>query len=244
MRTIRSAVVAGWLLAAPAVLLAQGTGIEGRLQARGVPAALAHDVAAIAADASARGVPDGPLADKAIEGWAKQVPAARILVAVRRFADQMVTARSAVRGAGIDAPSGAVIAAAAEAMRSGMRAEQVRSVVRAAAAADFAAPGLSVAAALSAQGLGGDQAVKIVVGAMHNHQSMAELLDLPSVARAMHDQGMSPGDIEHRILDGSGGGSGSGEHDGSRTGDHGDRPPVVPPGTTGHDHDGRVITGR
>jgi hypothetical protein len=138
-----------------------------------------------------------------------------------------------------------VIAAAAEAMRSGMRAEQVRSVVRAAAAADFAAPGLSVAAALSAQGLGGDQAVKIVVGAMRNHQSMADLLDLPSVARAMHDQGMSPGDIEHRILDGGGsGGGGDGEDRGGKgSGDHGGRPPVVPP-STGGDRDGRVITGR
>jgi len=141
-----------------------------------------------------------------------------------------------VRGAGIDAPSGAVIAAAAEAMRSGMRAEQVRSVVRAAAAAEFAAPGLSVAAALSAQGLGGDQAVKIVVGAMRNHQSMADLLDLPSVARAMHDQGLSSGDIEHRML-------GGGDHDGNRTGDHGDRPPLVPPGT-GRDHYGHVISDR
>jgi hypothetical protein len=151
MRTIRSAAVAGWLLAVPAMVLAQGAGIEGRLEARGVPATLAHDVAAIAAAATARGVPEGPLADKAIEGWAKQVPPERILSAVRRFADQMFSARDAVRGAGIEAPSGAVIAAAAEAMRSGMRAEQVRSVVRAAAAADLAAPGLSVAAAHTAQ---------------------------------------------------------------------------------------------
>jgi hypothetical protein len=239
MTTIRAAVLAGWLLVAPTALTGQGAGVEGRLEARGVSAGLAHDVAAIAADASARGVPEGPLADKAIEGWAKQVPAARILSAVRRFADQMISAREAVRGAGIETPSGPVIAAAAEAMRSGMRAEQVRSVVRAAAAADVAAPGLSVAAALSAQGLGGDQAVKIVVGAMRNHQSMAELLDLPSIARAMHDQGLSPGDIEHRILDGGGGE----DHGGKRTGDHGDRPPIVPPGT-GHDHESGNPTGR
>jgi hypothetical protein len=77
---------------------------------------------------------------------------------------------------------------------------------------------------------------------MRNHQSMAELLDLPSVARAMHDQGLSPGDIEHRILNGGGGGDG-GDHGGKGSGDHGGRPPVVPPGTGG-DHDGRVITGR
>ncbi len=230
MTTIRSAVLAAWVIAAPAVLSAQG-GVAGRLEARGVPGSLAHEVAAIAAAAAARGVPEGPLADKAIEGWAKQIPAPRILSAVRRFADQMASAREAVKGAGVEAPSGAVIAAAAEAMRSGMRAEQVRSVVRAAAAADIAAPGLSVAAALSAQGLGGDQAVKIVVGAMRNHQSMAELLDLPSVARAMQDQGLSAGDIEHRILDGGDGA----DQGGQRTGDQGGRPSGVPPGTR-HDH--------
>ena len=240
MTTIRVAVVTTWLLAAPAVLAAQGVGVEGRLEARGVPAQLAHQVAAIAADAVSRGVPDGPLADKAIEGWAKQVPADRILTAVRRFADQMSSARDAVRGAGIDAPSGAVIAAAAEAMRGGMRAEQVRSVVQAAAAAEIAAPGLSVAAALSAQGLGGDQAVKIVVGAMRSHESMAALLDLPSVARAMHDQGMSPGDIEHRML---GGGDGDGQG-GNHAGDHGDRPANVPPWWTRHDHDPGHLIGR
>jgi hypothetical protein len=233
MTTFRSALMTAGMLAAPGLLAAQGGGVEDRLTARGVPASLAHRVASIAADAKARGVPDGPLADKAIEGWAKQVPADRIVAAVTRFAEQMVTARSAVRGAGVDAPSGAVIAAAAEAMRSGMRAEQVRSVVQAATVAEIAAPGLSVAAALSAQGLGGDQAVKIVVSAMHNHQSMSELLDLPSVARAMHDQGMSPGDIEHRILDGGG----ADGHDGKRAGDRSDRPPTVPPGT--HEHYGR-----
>jgi len=228
--TCRMALIAALALAAPARLTAQDAGVQSRLEARGLPAGLARDVAAIAADASVRGIPSQPLADKAIEGWAKQVGEARILAAVHRFADQMVAARDAVRAAGDQTPSGAVIAAAAEAMRSGLRAEQIRSVVRAAAAADIAAPGLSVAAALSAQGLGGDQAVRIVVGAMRNHQSMAQLLDLPSVARAMHDQGMSPGDIEHRILDGGDGGDGGGH----RSGEHGDRPPLVPP--TRHDH--------
>ena len=232
MTHFRFAVVTAWLVGAPAVAAAQGVSVETRLETRGVPAGLARQVAAIAADAASRGVPEGPLADKAIEGWAKQVPAERIVEAVRRFADQMSSARDAVREAGVAAPSGAVIAAAAEAMRSGMRPEQVRSVVQAAAAADVAAPGLSVAAALSAQGLGGDQAGKIVVGAMHSHQSMAVLLDLPSVARAMQDQGLSASDIEHRMLNGGDGDA----QTWNRTGDHGDRPGGVPP-WTGHDHD-------
>ncbi|HXY68338.1 MAG TPA: hypothetical protein VEH62_02740 [Gemmatimonadales bacterium] len=234
MTRMHRTAIAVALLLAPAALAAQGAGIEDRLQARGLPAALAHRVAAVAADATARGVPDGPLADKAIEGWAKQVPPDRIVAAVQRFADQMASARDAVLSAGVPSPTGPVIAAAAEAMRSGMRPEQVRSVVQAAGQGAIAAPGLSVAAALQAQGLGSDQAVKIVVGAMHSHRSMSELLDLPSVAHMMHDQGMSPGDIEHRILDGEGGGGG--DQGSGHTGEH-DRPPTVPPGTR-HDHDG------
>lgn len=230
MKTVRALLAGAVVVAAPALLVAQENGVEARLEARGLPASLAHGVAAIAAGASARGIPDQPLADKAIEGWAKRVPADRILGAVRHFADEMGNARDAVRAAGVEAPSGAVIAAAAEAMRGGMKPAQVRSVVQAAAAADIAAPGLSVAAALKAQGLGGEQAVKIVVGAMRNHESMAQLLDLPSIARAMHDEGLSPGDIEHRMLDGGDGGA----HDGWRSGDRGSRPSTVP--SSGHDH--------
>jgi hypothetical protein len=234
MNLLRRTVVAALFLAVPVVLAAQAAGVEGRLQTRGLPASLAHRVAVVAAAAAGRGVPDGPLADKAIEGWAKQVPPDRIVVAVQRFADQMVRARDAVLTAGIATPQGPVIAAAAEAMRSGMRAEQVRRVVQAAGAGVIAAPGLSVAAALSAQGLGSDQATRIVVGAMQSHRSMQELLDMPSVARVWHDQGMSPGDIEHRMLDG--GWNGGGNQGSGRTGDWGDRPPTVAPGT--HDHDG------
>ncbi|HTT67990.1 MAG TPA: hypothetical protein VMF70_08180 [Gemmatimonadales bacterium] len=232
MNRLRRSAIAAGLLLVPAVLAAQGAGIEGRLQTRGLPASLAHRVAVVATAAAARGVPDGPLADKAIEGWAKQVPPDRIVVAVQHFADQMASARTAVIDAGIESPPGPVIAAAAEAMRSGMRADQVRSVVQAAGEGAVAAPGLSVAAALSAQGLGSDQATKIVVGAMHSHRSMADLLDLPSVARVMHDQGMSPGDIEHRMMNGDG----DGDQGSGRSGDRGDRPSSVPPGT--HDHDG------
>jgi len=237
MSRFRRMLVAVLLLGGPAPLLAQGTDVEARLAARGVPVPLARSVADIAATAASRGLPTGPLADKAIEGWAKQVPAARITAAVRMLAQQMMTARDAVRAGGIESPDGSVIAAAAEAMRGGMRAEQVRSVVQAAGASGVAGPGLSVAAALSAQGLGGTEAVKIVVGALRNRESMSKLLDLPSLARAMHDEGMSAGDIGHRILDGSGEG---GDHDGRSSGDHGGRPSVVPPGTgDGHDYHGR-----
>ncbi len=239
MRRVRRLVVAV-LVAAPAALLAQGTGtagagVEGRLTARGLPADLVQQVSRIATDAAAQGVPASPLADKAIEGWAKHVPADRIVAAVRAFAGRMADAGVAVRHAGVSVPSGRVIAAAAEAMGGGLKAEEVGSIVRAAATAEAAAPGLSVAASLAAQGISDAQAVTIVVNALRHGRSMSQLLDLPSVARSMHDQGMSPSEIGDRLLphhgdDGAGSG-GDGDQHGNKGGS---RPPVVPPNPEDH----------
>jgi hypothetical protein len=221
------------LLAAPASLAAQRVDIATRMEARGLPSDLAAQVVAIAAGASAHGVPEGPLADKAIEGWAKHVPSPRIVAAVRSFADRMGVAVQAVRGGGLQSPPGQVVAAAAEAMGGGLGADEVRAIVRAAPNPTAAGPGLSVVAALTAQGLASHQAVAIVVGAMHSRRSVADLLDLPSVARAMRDQGMSASEIGEHILNGDGDG-----HDGSRGG-YGDHPVGGIPqgGGTGHDHE-------
>jgi hypothetical protein len=237
MNTTRLLLVVVPVLLAPAPLPAQGVSIRARLEARGLPARLTDQVAAIAASASAQGVPQGPLADKAIEGWAKRVPEARIVEAVRMFASRMAVAVRAVRGGGLATPPGQVVAAAAEAMGGGLDADQVRTIVRAAPSPTAAGPGLSVVAALKAQGLASNQAVAIVVGAMHNHRPVADLLDLPSVARSMRDQGMTASEVGQHILDGSGDGSGDG-HDGSH-GSWGDHPSGIPQGSgsgTGHDH--------
>ena len=213
------------LVVVPAALAAQEASVGERLAARGLPAELVQEVQRIASDAAAQGVPAGPLADKAIEGWAKRVPPARIVSALRLFAERMAEAGAAVRAAGLEHPSGNVIAAAAEAMGGGFQPAQIQSVVRAAGTAEAAAPGLSVATSLAAQGLGAKQAVTIVVDAMLHRRSMSQLLDLPSVARSMHDQGMSPGEIGDRLLPHHGDDGPGGEHHGDR-----DRPPGVPPG--------------
>jgi hypothetical protein len=214
------------LMAAPGPLAAQGGSVTARLTARGLPAELARQVQRIASDAAAQGVPAGPLADKAIEGWAKHVPSDRIVSAVRQFAGRMAEAGAAVRGGGLQSPPGSVVASAAEAMGGGLEADQIRTVVRAAGTAEKASPALSVAASLAAQGIASKQAVTIVVDAMQRRRPMSQLLDLPSVARSLHDQGMSPGEIGDRLLphhvdDGPGA---------ERHGDKNDRPPGVPPG--------------
>jgi len=224
MSAIRGIIAAAVLAAAPALVAAQQGDVEARLQARGLPADLARDVAAVATDAAARGVPTGPLADKAVEGWAKQVPAPRILTAVRAFAGQLADARDAVRAGGLAEPSGDVVVAAAEAMGTGLGAGPVASVVRAAPNAAAAAPALSVTAALAAQGLGSEQAATIVVRALHSHRPMVQLLNLPSLARVMHSEGLAPGDIGRKMLEG---GDDEGVEHASPT--RGVRPPGVPP---------------
>ena len=230
MNGIRVLLVAAPLLASAAPAAAQQADVRARLEARGLPAQLSKRVAALAASAAEHGVPAGPLADKAIEGWAKHVPDARILTAVRAFADRMAVAADAVRAGGLGSPPGSVVAAAAEAMGGGLGADQVRAIVRASPSPVAAGPGLSVVAALTAQGLASSQAVAIVVGAMHSRRSVADLLDLPSVARALRDQGLSNTQVGQHILDGDGNG-----RDGGRGGEH----PMggIPRGDDGGGHD-------
>ncbi len=229
-RGLRWWVALAILAAAPEALAAQGASVGARLAARGLPADLVQQVERVAADAAAQGVPAGPLADKAIEGWAKHVPPARIVSALQQFAGRMAEAGAAVRAAGLEHPTGSLVAAAAEAMGGGLKADEIGTIVRAAATPEAAAPGLSVATSLAAQGISDAQAVTIVVNALRRGRSMAQLLDLPSVARSMHEQGMSPGEIGDRLLphhgDDPGGGGGQGDQHGNKGGN---RPPVVPP---------------
>lgn len=189
---------------------AQQGNLRERLEARGLPAELVDGVAAAAAEAEARGLPTDPLADRALEGWAKRVPTARILSVVRQFVGRMGEARETLRTTGLSAPAGDLVAAAAEAMSRGMNAAQVADVVRAAPASPSAAPSLRVATALSAQGMEMDQAVSVVAEAMHNRRGVEQILDLPSMMRAMQARGMTPPEIGNQLrLGGGPGGPGS-----------------------------------
>lgn len=209
------------LLAAPATLAAQSD-VRARLTARGLPEDLVNQVTAVAAEATAQGLPAAPLADKAIEGYAKHVPAERIVAVVRQFTARMGQARGAVTAAGVRAPSGEVIAAAAEAMGRGLEAQQIGRVVRSARAPALTAPGLTVAAALVAQGMSAPRAVDVVAEALRSGRGANDILDLPSVARALESNGLSPDDAGQRILHGGEGVSGGPGRDGGHVESPGD----------------------
>lgn len=216
------------LLAGAGSVGAQQADVRSRLTARGLPADLVEGVAAVATQAQQQGLPVGPIADKALEGFAKRVPAARILAAVQQTTARMGEGREAVRAAGVEAPDGDVVAAAGEAMGRGMTREQVAEIVRAAHESPAAAPGLRVTAALAAQGMPVEQAVAVVSAAMRERRPVAQILDLPSTMRAMMGQGMSPPDVGRRMLQGGTMGPGPG---GSGPGMG--RPGGVQPGTPG-----------
>jgi hypothetical protein len=204
MRSIGGLLTVVLLYLAPHALAAQ-EGVRVQLEARGLPPELVGDVVALAADATAQGVPTEPITNKAIEGWAKHVPPQRITAALRQFFARMMQAQIAVRASGLADPPGELLASAAEAMGRGFTQEHVGAVVEAAPEPAAAGHGLSVATALRAQGLEPNQAIEVVTGAMHRGQPVAEILDMPSLARAMQARGLSPGQVGEQLMLGGGG---------------------------------------
>jgi hypothetical protein len=188
----------------PGALPAQ-EGVRAQLEARGLPPELVNEVVVVAADASAQGVPTEPITNKAIEGWAKRVPPQRITAALRQFASRMVQAQVAVRASGLADPPGALVTSAAYAMGRGFTERHVGAVVEASPAPAAAGHGLSVATALHAQGMEFDQAVDVITGALRRGQPVAEILDMPSLARTMRAQGMTPGQVGEQLMHGGGG---------------------------------------
>lgn len=213
------------LLLATALLTQQGD-VRAQLVARGLPDALAQSVATVAADASARGLPVAPLVNKAIEGFSKRVPPARIEAVVREWSGRLERSRDAMVRAGISAPDGPTIAAGAEAMNRGIVPADIVTIIRAAPSGEAAPAGLSVAAALASQGLARDAAVRVVVESFRAGRTMTQVLDLPATAATLMGQGVSAADVGRRLLEGIGGGAGV-----QGTGRTGAtvRPPVVPP---------------
>lgn len=215
------------LSACPFVRLsAQQSDVRAQLTARGLPAPLAQSVATISAEASARGLPVEPLVAKAIEGFAKRVPAARIETAVRELSTRLGTARDALVSAGVRDANGALIAASAEAMARGIGTSEIMTVIRAAPSGEAASTGLSVAAALASRGLSQQVAVQLVVESFRAGHSVAQVLDLPAAAAALVGRGMAPADVGRRLLEGIGAGAGV---QGSGRSGAVVRPPAVPP---------------
>jgi hypothetical protein len=212
--------------AAPAVA-AQERDVRAELTARGASPGFVDAVADRVAATRAAGLPVGPLIDKSLEGWAKQVPAQRVLLALEQLRARLEVGRGVVVAAGVVDPGDAVVAGAAEALARGLAPEDVRALVASAPGSDAAAAGLMVAASLHAQGLDQAASVRAVEDAYKKDLDPAQLYELPSVVAGLAGQGMLMADLARRIMQGGGlplppmaGGVGQG----------GGRPGQVPPG--------------
>lgn len=208
-----------WLAVPAAPLAAQDLGSE--LRARGAPEAFATAVAQLAADASAQGLPAGPIADKAFEGLAKGYPPDRVLPILRILLERLRGARAAVSEAGLESPPGSVVAAAAEALGRGMEPSAVGDVIRAAPTPEAAATGLMVAASLAAQGLKPRDAAGAVSRAFREGQTTSDVLEIPSVTSSWLAEGVGLPEVARRVLEG---------RPVRITPGQGNRPTVNPPG--------------
>ncbi len=209
-------------------LAAQQHQVREMLIARGAPAEFADQVTTIVEQAEASQLPTEPLVSKALEGWAKRgrVPPDRVIMVMTQLQTQLRIGREVAIGAGLDPPPGAVVAAAAGALGRGIGREDVHEIIGAAPDPEAAATGLTVAAALRAQGLERAAAVRAVGDAYRGGRLPEEVLEFPSVVSGLRAQGEPMAGIARRILEGGGLPVPMGQ--GAGMGGQGGRPPGVP----------------
>jgi len=85
-----------------------------------------------------------------------------------------------------------------------MNREQVGQILAAATGPDVAAPGLTVASALVAQGLDAEAAVRVVRDAFRDARPPEEILEFPSSLTGLRAQGREMAEIARQIMQGGG----------------------------------------
>ncbi len=231
---MNSLLLSGFLTSA---LATQQADLRSRLVERGAAPAFAQQIAQVAAQARAEGLPVEPLADKAFEGLAKGVSAEGILPVVQGLADRLRAGRAVAVLAGLSRPPGAVVAAAAEALGRGIERGDIVDVLRAAPAPEAGSIGLTVAASLVAQGIEPREATRAVEVAYREGHSAQEVLELPSVTSSWLAEGVQLPEVLKRIREGQGlpfppgRGAATMRPPGLRPGTG---PPINPPGKSGN----------
>ena len=185
---------------------AQQQDVRTLLLARGAPENFADQVTTIVAQADADQLPTEPLVSKALEGWAKRgrVPADRVISVMTQLQGRLSICRTLTIEAGFNPPPDAVVTAAAGALGRGLLRQEVIELIDVAADPEAAATGLTVASALTAQGLERAAAIRAVRDAYRNGRSPREVLEFPSVIMGLRSQGEPMTGIARRILEGGG----------------------------------------
>jgi hypothetical protein len=158
----------------------------------------------VAQDAAARGLPVEPLIQKTLEGSAKGVPGDRVIVAVRTLAGRLDEAQTALRDAGISAPSAAAVEGGADALNAGLSASQVRNLGRMSRTPYDPAVTLRVAATLTALGVPAQQGLRLMERVIRAGRGPNELLNLPSEVQVDMAQGATAAQAAEGLETGDG----------------------------------------
>jgi hypothetical protein len=177
---------------AVAVELPAQADVAARLSGR-VSAEVAAAVGQLAESAARQGLPVEPLVEKAIEGGAKGVPAARVIGALRSLVGVLGESATAVRAAGMAGSNAEVIEAGAFALNAGLDRREVESLVRHSRPPYLPAATLRVAGTLAALGVPAGETADVVQQAIDAGTSPGDLLDLPQQVEMGVAHGASPG---------------------------------------------------
>lgn len=163
------------------------------------------------AEAAAKGLPSEILAEKALEGLAKGVPAARLAAALSELATRLEKADAALDGASLaDAGRDArvhseAVRGAADALRGGASAEQVASIASKGKSEARAAVALHALSGLIAAGVPVDKAHAVVSGALGRNLSNDRLASLDRATVTIASlTGLAPADAAAAAAEGLG----------------------------------------
>jgi hypothetical protein len=150
-------------------------------------------------------VPLGVLEAKALEGQAKQRPAAQIVTVVRQLAGELRDARRLLREAAPAAPlSAGEILGAAEAMRRGVPAGEIRALRQESEAARGLEIAFAVLGALVERGIPAAEARAVIAAMLEAGVSQARMVEIPARVDVALRVGAPPGAALNSVLQGLG----------------------------------------
>ncbi len=191
-RTVRILTLATMVAASSA-----GT-LSGQDQAQRVrdayPPEAAAEIQALVAEAARNGIPTTPLYDKALEGAAKRVPAARVMPALREYSGRMRQAQGFLGGTS----EAAWVVAGADALRRGVESDALTSIGQEAGARTPMA--LVVMGDLVEAGVPAGRAIEVMQEALARTQGEDGLLEVPTALRRLVREGALARDAAGEML--------------------------------------------
>ena len=154
----------------------------------------AAQIEALVGEAGRNGVPVAPLYDKALEGAAKRVPAARVMPALREYSGRMQRAQGLLGGT----REAAWVVAGADALRRGVGADALTSIGQEAGARTPMA--LVVMGDLVEAGVPAGRAMEVMQEALVRTTGEDGLLEVPTALRRLVREGAHAPDAAGQML--------------------------------------------